>query len=93
MDLQIKWLGRVDYAPTYAAMQAFSEQRGPDTPRRGDVLARAALPDRLEMSDGCLQFGDPLRLEQVALMVEDLPGLFGQVTRLPIAPPEYVAEW
>ena len=32
MDLQIKWLGRVDYAPTYAAMQAFSEQRGPDTP-------------------------------------------------------------
>jgi lipoyl(octanoyl) transferase len=28
MDIVIQQLGRVDYAPTYAAMQAFTEQRG-----------------------------------------------------------------
>ena len=29
--MQTSHLGRVDYAPTYAAMQAFTEQRQPDT--------------------------------------------------------------
>jgi lipoyl(octanoyl) transferase len=31
MSLPITLLGPVDYAPTAAAMQAFTEQRGPDT--------------------------------------------------------------
>ena len=30
--LLVKQLGRVDYAPTYAAMQAFTQARTPDTP-------------------------------------------------------------
>ena len=30
--MQVKVLGRVDYLPTYQAMQAFTEGRGPDTP-------------------------------------------------------------
>ncbi len=28
----LKWLGRSEYEPTWRAMQAFTEQRGPDTP-------------------------------------------------------------
>jgi lipoyl(octanoyl) transferase len=28
----VKWLGRVDYEPTWRAMQAFTESRGPATP-------------------------------------------------------------
>jgi lipoyl(octanoyl) transferase len=32
MSTLLRRLGRVDYAPTYAAMQAFSEARTPDTP-------------------------------------------------------------
>ena len=28
----LKWLGRVEYEPTWRAMQAFTEQRGPETP-------------------------------------------------------------
>lgn len=31
-DLQVRLLGQVDYAPTYAAMQAFTQARTPDTP-------------------------------------------------------------
>lgn len=30
--MQVKVLGRVDYLPTYQAMQAFTEARGPSTP-------------------------------------------------------------
>jgi lipoyl(octanoyl) transferase len=30
--MDIRLLGRVDYLPTYEAMQAFTAQRGPDTP-------------------------------------------------------------
>lgn len=30
--MQLRWLGRVDYRPTYEAMQAFTAARGPDTP-------------------------------------------------------------
>jgi len=30
--MQVKVLGRVDYLPTYQAMQAFTEGRGADTP-------------------------------------------------------------
>ena len=32
MDISVRQLGRVDYAPTYAAMQAFTEARTADTP-------------------------------------------------------------
>ena len=28
----LKWLGRAEYEPTWRAMQAFTEQRGPETP-------------------------------------------------------------
>jgi len=42
--------------------------------------------------DGRLQLGDAGRGQQVALVVQDLLSLFGQVTRLAIALPEYVAE-
>ncbi len=28
----VKWLGRVDYEPTWRAMQHFTDERGPDTP-------------------------------------------------------------
>lgn len=28
----VRWLGRVDYEPTYAAMQSYTAQRGTDTP-------------------------------------------------------------
>lgn len=28
----VKWLGRVDYEPTWRAMQRFTDERGPDTP-------------------------------------------------------------
>ena len=31
-DLQVKWLGRVPYEPTWRAMQAFTDERGPATP-------------------------------------------------------------
>ena len=27
----LKWLGRAEYEPTWRAMQAFTEQRGPET--------------------------------------------------------------
>ncbi len=30
--MEIRWLGRVEYAPTYDAMRAFTEARGADTP-------------------------------------------------------------
>jgi lipoyl(octanoyl) transferase len=29
---QLRWLGRVDYEPTWRAMQRFTDERGPDTP-------------------------------------------------------------
>ena len=32
LDVQIKWLGRVPYEPTWRAMQAFTDERGPATP-------------------------------------------------------------
>ena len=35
MTLELRHLGRADYAPTYAAMQEFTAARTPDTP---DVL-------------------------------------------------------
>lgn len=31
-DLITRWLGRCDYAPTYAQMQAYTDTRTPDTP-------------------------------------------------------------
>ena len=30
--LRVRWLGRVEYEPTWRAMQAFTDERGPDTP-------------------------------------------------------------
>ena len=30
--MRIRWLGRVDYEPTWQAMQRFTDERGPDTP-------------------------------------------------------------
>jgi hypothetical protein len=44
------------------------------------------------MADGCFQFGDACRRQEIPLMIQDLLGLFGQVARFPIAFPEYVAE-
>ncbi|MDN0075578.1 lipoyl(octanoyl) transferase LipB [Crenobacter sp. SG2303] len=32
MERQVKWLGRVDYEPTWRAMQAFTAERSVDTP-------------------------------------------------------------
>jgi len=29
---RLRWLGRVDYEPTWRAMQRFTDERGPDTP-------------------------------------------------------------
>jgi len=30
--IRVRWLGRVDYEPTWRAMQAFTDERGPETP-------------------------------------------------------------
>lgn len=30
--MKLSWLGRVDYVPTWQAMQRFTDERGPDTP-------------------------------------------------------------
>ena len=30
--IRVRWLGRVDYEPTWRAMQALTDSRGPDTP-------------------------------------------------------------
>lgn len=30
--IRVRWLGRVDYEPTWRAMQALTDERGPDTP-------------------------------------------------------------
>ena len=30
--LRLRWLGRVEYEPTWRAMQRFTDERGPDTP-------------------------------------------------------------
>ena len=59
---------------------------------RRDVLAGPAASHGLEVPDGFLQLVDAGRRQEVALVVQDLLGLFGQVARLPIAFPEQVAE-
>jgi hypothetical protein len=45
------------------------------------------------VADGRFQLGDARRRQEIALMVQDLLGLFGQMARFSIAFPEYVAEW
>ena len=61
--------------------------------RRGDVVSGPAAPHVLEVADGRFQIGDARRRQKIALMVQDLLGLFGQMARFSIAFPEYVAEW
>ena len=50
LDVQVKWLGRVPYEPTWRAMQSFTDERGAATP---GAAAQGAIAQR----DACEEPG------------------------------------